>query len=290
MMARRRQPSSPPLELGTVDNILYDGSATVPTDAGTYAVTADFTPEDTLNYASLTDEPAGDFVILQRPIAVTADPQTKVYGDPDPELTYQVTGSLVGSDAFTGELARDPGEDVGTYDITQGTLALSTNYHLTYVGDFLTITQATPTLSVDNSPVVYDGTPQAAVVTGSVDGEVSNVLYDGFATIPTDAGTYAVTADFTPEDTLNYADLTDEPAGDFVISQLPITVTADPQTKVYGDPDPELTYQVTSGSLVGTDDFSGELARDPGEDVGTYAITQGTLALSANYDLELRRR
>ena len=104
---------------------------------------------------------------------------------------------------------------------------------------------------MDNSPVVYDGTPQAAVVTGSVDGEVSNVLYDGLATIPTDAGTYAVTADFTPEDTLNYASLTDEPAGDFVISQLPITVTADPQTKIYGDTDPELTCQVT-GALAGS--------------------------------------
>ena len=63
---------------------------------------------------------------------------------------------------------------------------------------------------------------------------------------------------------------------DLTITQRPITVTADPQTKVYGDPDPALTYTVTSGSLVGTDDFSGELTRDTGDDVGTYAITQGT--------------
>ena len=48
---------------GTVDNILYDGSTTVPTDAGTYPVTADFTPDDTLNYNSLTGASAGDFVI-----------------------------------------------------------------------------------------------------------------------------------------------------------------------------------------------------------------------------------
>ena len=216
-----------------------------------------------------------DLTITQRPITVTADPQTKVYGDPDPALTYTVTsGSLVGTDDFSGELIRDTGDDVGTYAITQGSLALSTNYDLSYIGADFTITQATPTLSVDNSPVVYDGTPQAAVVASSELGTVDNILYDGSATVPTDAGTYSVTADFTPEDTLNYTSLTGDLAGDFVIAQRPIAVTADPQTKVYGDPDPELTYQVT-GSLVGSDAFTGELARDPGEDVGTYDITQG---------------
>ena len=87
---------------------------------------------------------------------------------------------------------------MGTYAITQGTLALSTNYDLSYIGADFTITQATPTLSVDNSPVVYDGTPQAAVVASSELGTVDNILYDGSATVPTDAGTYAVTATLPP--------------------------------------------------------------------------------------------
>ena len=72
---------------------------------------------------------------------------------------------------------------------------------LTYVGADFTITQATPTLSVTNSPVVYNGLPQAAIVTPSVAGNVSNVRYNNSATVPTNAGTYAVTADFTPTDT-----------------------------------------------------------------------------------------
>ena len=65
----------------------------------------------------------------------------------------------------------------------------------------------------------------------------------------------------------------------------PITVTADPKAKVYGEIDPALSYQITSGSLVFTDEFSGNLTRDAGEDVGIYAIRQGSLALNANYDL-----
>ena len=59
-------------------------------------------------------------------------------------------------------------------------------------------------------------------------------------------------------------------------------MTADPKSKTYGGVDPALTYQVTTGSLVGADAFTGGLTRLPGEDVGSYAIQQGTLALSGN--------
>ena len=62
------------------------------------------------------------------------------------------------------------------------------------------------------------------------------------------------------------------------INQRAITVTADPgQTKVYGTADPTLTFQVTGGSLVMGDSFSGSLSRATGENVGVYAILQGTL-------------
>jgi hypothetical protein len=71
----------------------------------------------------------------------------------------------------------------------------------------------------------------------------------------------------------------------FTINPRPITVTADAKTKVLNGPDPALTYKITSGSLVGGDDFSGALTRVAGENVGSYAILQGTLTLGSNYDL-----
>jgi hypothetical protein len=77
----------------------------------TYSGDANFSPSSSSKYIS----------VIQRPVTVTADPQTKVYGDPDPEFTYQITeGSLVFSDTFTGTIPRDPGEDVSTYPILQG--------------------------------------------------------------------------------------------------------------------------------------------------------------------------
>src|SRR5207249_2812547 len=64
-----------------------------------------------------------------------------------------------------------------------------------------------------------------------------------------------------------------------------VTVTADAKSKTYGDADPGLTYQITSGSLVTGDAFTGALGRAAGENVGSYAIAQNTLALSTNYAL-----
>jgi hypothetical protein len=71
----------------------------------------------------------------------------------------------------------------------------------------------------------------------------------------------------------------------FSITPRRVTVSADAKSKVAGEPDPPLTYQITNGSLAFGDAFSGALTRDPGEEVGVYAIRQGTLALDGNYML-----
>ena len=73
--------------------------------------------------------------------------------------------------------------------------------------------------------------------------------------------------------------------GDLEITQRTLVVTPhDGQNKVYGDVDPTLTY--THGPLFNGDTdsvFTGALARAAGENVGTYAINQGTLSAGLNY-------
>ena len=63
-------------------------------------------------------------------------------------------------------------------------------------------------------------------------------------------------------------------------------MTANAQSKVYGTADPALTY--TNGALQNGDTnsvFTGGLARVGGQNVGTYAINQGTLSAGANYTI-----
>lgn len=68
-----------------------------------------------------------------------------------------------------------------------------------------------------------------------------------------------------------------------IASRSPLTITADSKSKEVGSPDPDLTYQITNGVLVGSDTITGALTRDVGETVGTYAINQGTLDAGSNY-------
>ncbi len=66
---------------------------------------------------------------------------------------------------------------------------------------------------------------------------------------------------------------------------VPITITADAKTKVYGDADPALTWSITAGALESGDSITGTLTRATGETVlgGPYTITQGSLAFPAKY-------
>ncbi len=237
------------------------------------------TGADSANYKLTSNafETTGN--ITKATVTVTADAQSKVYGEADLSLTYQVSG-LVGSDALTGALSRDAGENVGTYAITQGTLAASANYNLVFTGADLTITKATVTVTADAQSKVY-GTDDPSL-TYQVSGLVGSDALTG--ALSRDAGenvgTYAITQG-TLAASANYnlvftgADLT--------ITKATVTVTANAQSKVYGEADPSLTYQVSG--LVGSDALTGALSRDAGENVGTYAITQGTLSAGDNYDM-----
>jgi hypothetical protein len=230
---------------GTLSRVAGETVGTYPILQGSLALSDDYD----LTYVG------ADLTITQRPVTVTADAQSKAYGEADPILTYQVTsGSLLAGDVFTGTLSRAAGETVGTYPIQQGTLALSNYYDLAYIGADLAIIKATPTISVTNSPVAYTGLPQEAVVVGSVDGVVSNILYDASSTAPSDAGTYAVTADFTPTDTTNYNSLTGASAGNFVISaaipELTLVVTPTPDTFSLVGTVITFNFQLTNSGLV----------------------------------------
>jgi hypothetical protein len=176
---------------------------------------------------------------------------------------------------------------VGTYSVTGlFTPADAVNYATApygYIDDFVIGTGAT--LSVTNSPVVYNGVAQAAVVVGSVPGTVWNVRYDGGDTVPTDAGTYAVTANFVPNDP-SYITLYDAPAGNFVINKA---TPAAPVLAVTGSP---VTYDgsahsagvtVVSAAVPGSVAnilTGGALTQTA---IGTYAVTVDFVPFNTNY-------
>jgi hypothetical protein len=104
---------------------------------------------DAGNYTLANTTATTTATIMPRQLTVTADPESKVSGAADPTLTYQVTaGSLASGDTFSGTLSRQPGENVGTHAIGQGTLTAGGNYTLAYVGADLTISPASVSANV----------------------------------------------------------------------------------------------------------------------------------------------
>ncbi|MCS3798437.1 hypothetical protein GGD38_003807, partial [Chitinophagaceae bacterium OAS944] len=239
----------------------------------------------TLNANYVLSYVGANLTIGTRAVTVTADAQSKTYGDPDPELTYKITaGSLAFSDAFSGELTRDAGENIGTRAITQNTLALNANYVLSYVGANLTIGTRAVTVTADAQSKTYGNADPALtyqITNGSLafsdafTGALTRDAGESVGSYAINQGTLALSANYD----LTYA------GANLTIATRAITVTADAKSKTYGNADPALTYQITNGSLAFSDAFTGALTRDAGENIGAYAIQKGTLALSANYDL-----
>jgi hypothetical protein len=261
-------------------SVTYDGSTHAPTNAGSYAVVA------TVVDPSYQGSANGTLIINPRPITVTADDKTKLFGDPDPILTYQITdGELVSLDQFSGSLTREEGEDVGSYAIQQGSLSLSANYALNFIEGELTITdKPIITITVDPGQTKVYGEDDPAVFTYTYSPDDPQINFTGALSRVTGeaVGSYAYTLG-----TLSAGDgyTIDLVSAYFNITPRPITVTADPKSKAVGEPDPPLTYQITSGTLVFGDTLSGSLERDPGESVGTYSIRQGSLSAGNNYNL-----
>ncbi len=109
---------------------------------------------------------AGTLTITPAPLTVTANAQTKVYGSADPTLAYTSSGfqfSDTAATVLTGSLARAAGETVSgsPYAIGQGTLTANSNYTIHYTGSSLSITPATPVVTVSDPGGTYTGAPIA---------------------------------------------------------------------------------------------------------------------------------
>jgi len=153
------------------------------------------------------------------------------------------------------------------------------------------VNKATPTatLAVNNSPVTYDGTAQAVsvgITVSSVPGSVANILTGGAAS-QTDAGTYAVTADFVPTDAANYNSLLGQAAGNFVIEKAtPTAMLAVHNSPVaYDGTAKAATVGITVSSVPGAvaNILTGGAASQT--DVGIYAVTADFVPTdSANYN------
>ncbi|MEP9319604.1 MBG domain-containing protein [Pseudomonas sp. LABIM340] len=263
--------------------------------AGGYAIGQGDLASTSQNYILHYED--GTFTITPASLQIDFDDHSKVYGEIDPALTYRVNGLKNGDtkeSVMSGQASRAAGENVGNYTIGQGSLGANGNYILTFNEGKLAITPAELTVTADHMTKVYGdldptltysisglkhGDTQASVTTGSlarISGE--NVMPEG----------YAITQGNVTLTSGNYRMVFRD--GNLQVTPAPLVVTADNQSKVQGAADPTLTWNVSG--LKGKDQASiaqGSLQRAPGEEAGTYGITQDqAFGAGNNYTVTFR--
>lgn len=267
--------------------------ATAASPAGTYAIipSGGSSSNYTFNYVN------GTLAVAKVFLTITANPASSIYGAslvPGSSLTVSYSGFVNGDGP--GSMTVPPivtntanaGAPAGSYTLIPSG-AVNPNYAIIYVNGNYTISPAILNVSAVDQTMTYGGTlPQlTASFSGFVNGDNPSSLTTAptittTATSSSSAGDYTITASGAVDPNYNFA----YSPGTLTINPATILVTANSQTKEYGAADPALTYTV--GGLVNGDNnsiFSGNLSRTPGEGVGIYPITKGSLSAGSNYTI-----
>jgi uncharacterized protein YfiM (DUF2279 family) len=259
---------------GLTVSFTYNGSATVPTGAGSYTVIG------TINDANYQGSTTGTLVIGQATGSVTLGSLSQTYNGSAKAATATTTPSgLAVSFTYNGSATVPTG--AGSYTVI-GTIN-DANYQGSATGT-LVIGQATGAVTLGSLSQTYDGTAKPATATTTPSGLTVTFSYNGSATIPTGAGSYTVVG------TINDANYQGSATGTLVINAATLTYTANVASMTYGSAVPGLSGSVSG--FVGTDNqgnaTTGTLtftaAATSSSGVGSYAINgTGLTANNGNY-------
>ena len=256
------------------------------TNAGTATASASYAGTANYNGSSGSE----DFTIGKRDLIVSATGVNKIYDGNTSATVNLSTNKLTGDDVTANYTSASfanknvgtdkavsvngitlSGADAGNYNLTNTTASTTAN---------ITVRTLTVTAAAQNK--IYDGNTNATVSLSDnrVSGDVLSISYASATFDNMNAGTGKIV-------TVSGISVTGTDSGNYThnastttsanIAQRAITVTADAKSKLFGDPDPALTYQVSGGPLVSGDSFSGSLTRQAGEAVGSYDILQGSV-------------
>ena len=234
---------------------------------GPYAITTTLVdPNGRLGNYTITNAGA-TFTINARPVTVTTQPASKIYGEDDPSpLTSAELNVFLAADSISATFARATGDTVGTYAIT--TTLVDPNGRL---GNY-TVTNAGATFTINAKPVTVITQP-ASKIYGEDDPSpltsaelnvflAADSISATFARATGDTvGTYAITTTLVdPNGRLGNYTITNDGAT-FTINAKPVTVITQPASKIYGEDDPSPLTSVDLSVFLAADGISATLAR-----------------------------
>lgn len=190
------------------------------TDAGIVNVVITF--EVDVNYHPLTPRVV-KLTVTRKPLIVTPiSNQQKQYTDLDPVLDYEVIG-LIGDDLLSGLLTRAPGENLGQYEITLGSLTATNNYEIVFTtGIYFEITSKyLNELSLVSNVLTYNTSIQEVALRNAgaaLPDDITYLVLDD--KVLKDAGTYQIRV---VSNTPNYRVLDEDAILEVTINKLDIS-------------------------------------------------------------------
>jgi hypothetical protein len=243
--------------------------------------------------------------INPRPLRVAVISESRVYGEANP-LFRHVASNAVNGDAFnvTYATSADAGTNVGTYDVTVGSVTPVGggplhNYTVvnTNAGQ-LTITPRPLTVTPEAKVVTYgDEITLTGNVVGAYAPDLSSArLVIGYTTTPEHNGQasetpYTINSHATGAaiDAGNYA--TDLRTATLTINRAPLDIFADHYTRQVGEDNPAFTGTITEGQVKNNDviEVTGSTTANASSPAGTYAIIPDAVGERiANYFIRSR--
>ena len=203
-----------PINTTTVAGVFtYTPAANTVLAVGTTTLSVSFQATDTATYGTVPVTMTVPITITGATLLVTADNQTMPYGGPIPTLTYTITGFVAGDvpSQVTGAALCSTTTTVTspvsgspyTNSITcqQASLA-EPNYTFTFAPGTMTVTTATPTVSLGCQEVTFDNNPHGcqgvAIGADGLTPVTGNWVYNPVS--ETNPGSYPVTGTFTSSD------------------------------------------------------------------------------------------
>jgi hypothetical protein len=272
-----------PFVAGTT-TISYNGSATIPTAAGSYPISASFVSSGS---SSQNTSITGVLVINQATPNLTLLCPTLPFSGSPQGCTASVSG--IGSTTPSGAIAityngsSTPPTNGGTYTVVASFTSGDPNYASTTATSSLTIYEPLVTITASNQTITFGGALPAFTYTVSPSIPLQvNPVCTSTATGATNVGTYAgaITCSGAAKDGVLFTYV----AGSMTVLPGAATVTANNQTMVVGAVVPMLTFATTPSGLTFTTAPTCTTTATASSPVGTYPISC-TGAVTSNYNV-----
>ncbi len=240
--------------VGLTVNMSYDGSATAPTEVGTYPVIGTISD---LMYQGST---SGTLVVSAPSATVTLGNLAQTYdGEPKSVTATTTPAGLVVDLTYDGSATAPTA--AGSYAVAG--VINDLNYSGSSTGT-LVIARANAGVYLDDLWTTYDGTTKSVTASTEPEGLSVSVTYDGSAVLPVNPGAYEVVG------TVNDANYMGTATETFVISKAAATVTLSGLAQTYDGVAKSVTAETVPGGLFVNMAYAGSAVAPT--NAGEYAV------------------